>query len=263
MHASAVSPEPKPSQTELRTCRALVAVLLAAGGLSASWAQSAGIYTCIDDRGRRLTSDRPIPECAAKEQRVLNRDGSLREIRPPTMTAEERAEVEARERRANEQRMAQNEAIRRDRNLMMRYATEAAHQKARAAALEDVRLAIRASEARLKELARERKPLLDEAEFYKGKALPPKLRAQMDANDVATEAQRNAMANQEAELGRVNRIFDIELDRLRKLWAGARPGTLGPLATVAAARSDAATLPPAGSASAAAPAPSSAASTRR
>jgi hypothetical protein len=203
---------------------------------SAAWAQGAAgsIYTCIDDRGRRLTSDRPIPECSGKEQRVLNRDGSLREIRPATPTAEERAEAEARERRLNEQRMAQAEAVRRDRNLMIRYPNEAAHQKARTAALESVHLAIRASEARLKELGSERKPLADEAEFYQGKPLPAKLRAQIDANDVAVEAQRNAMANQNAELGRVNRIYDVELERLKKLWVGAKPGSLGAMAPLAA-----------------------------
>lgn len=226
----------------LKSCtprpKALLAMLLGlCGGMA--HAQSAGIYTCVDDRGRKLTSDRPIAECSAREQRVLNRDGSLREVRPPSMTAEERAEVEARERRANELRMAQADATRRDRNLMLRYANEAAHQQARAAALDNVKQAIRSTETRIKELARERKPLMDEAEFYKGRALPPKLRAQMDANDVATEAQRNAMANQEAELGRVNRIYDIELDRLKKLWAGARPGSLGPLQSVAASAADA------------------------
>lgn len=218
--------------------RAAFGLGLTAGllGCSAAWAQTpaAAIYTCIDDRGRKLTSDRPIAECVGKEQRVLNRDGSLREVKPPTLTAEERAEVEARERKLAEQRMAQAEAVRRDRNLMARYPNEAAHQKARAAALENVALAIRASEVRLKELDRERKPLLDEAEFYKGKSLPAKLRAQLDANDVALEAQRNSMANQNAELGRVNRIYDVELERLRKLWAGARPGSLGPMASVAA-----------------------------
>jgi hypothetical protein len=29
---------------------------------------------------------------------------------------------------------------------------------------------------------------------------------------------------------RINRLFDVELDRLRRLWAGERPGTLGALA---------------------------------
>jgi hypothetical protein len=192
-------------------------------------AQTAGIYTCVDDRGRKLTSDRPIADCVGKEQRVLNRDGSLREVRPPTMTAEERAEADARERKAQEARMAQADVVRRDRNLMLRYPNEAAHQKARNTALENVRQAMRSSEARLKELERDRKPLLNEAEFYKGKPMPPKLKGQMDANDVAAEAQRAAMVNQEAEIVRLDRLYDVELDRLKKLWAGARPGSLGPM----------------------------------
>ena len=192
-------------------------------------ARTDGIYTCVDDRGRRITSDRPIVECLSREQRLLNRDGSLRRVIPPTLTAEERAEQEAGERRAAEARAAQNDAVRRDRNLMARFPDEAAHRRAREAALDTVRVAIRASEQRLRALAAERKPLLDESEFYLGRPLPPKLRQQLDANDAATTAQRAAMANQEAELVRINRLYDAELDRLRRLWSGARPGSLGPV----------------------------------
>jgi hypothetical protein len=197
----------------------------------------AGIYSCIDDKGRKLTSDRPIPECTAKEQRVLNKDGSLKAIHPPTLTAEERAEKEARERKAAEMRAAQADAVRRDRNLMARYPTEETHYKAREAALDSVRLAARASEQRLKDLAAERKPLLDETEFYKGRTMPLKLKQALDANDAGTDAQKSAMANQEAELVRINKLYDAELDRLRRLWAGAQPGTLGPLAAAEMAAS--------------------------
>lgn len=207
--------------------------LLAAG----AWAQTAGtapargpgIYTCIDDKGRRLTADRPIPDCAAKEQQLLNRDGSLRAIIPPTLTAEERAEKEAKERAAAEARAAAADAVRRDRNLTARYPNEAAHQRAREAALDSMRLAMKATTVRQRELAAERKPLLDEAEFYQGKPLPPRLKAQIDANDAAVEAQRTAAANQEVELARINKLYDAELERLRKLWAGAPAGSLGPL----------------------------------
>ena len=36
------------------------------------------IYTCVDANGRKHTSDRLIPECALRDQRVLNPDGSVR-----------------------------------------------------------------------------------------------------------------------------------------------------------------------------------------
>jgi hypothetical protein len=214
---------------------ALAALLLCtAGPLAAQAAPQPGIYTCLDDKGRRLTSDRPIAECSAKEQRVLNRDGSLKGIHPPTLTAEERTEKEARDRKAAEARAAQADAARRDRNLVARYPNEETHGKAREAALDTVRVAIKASQARVKSLAAERKPLLDEAEFYQGRALPLKLRQQMDANDAAVEAQRGLMATQEAELVRIQKLYDLELDRLRRLWAGAPAGSLGPTPSAAA-----------------------------
>jgi hypothetical protein len=203
-----------------------------------------GIYTCLDDKGRRLTADRPIPECSAKEQRVLNKDGSLKLVYPPSLTAEERAEKEARDLKAAELRAAQADAARRDRNLTARYPNEEAHNKAREAALDTVRLAIRASETRLKILAGERKPLNADAEFYKGKALPLKLRQKLDANDAAYDAQRSAMANQQAELVRINKLYDIELERLRRLWAGAPAGSLGPLGPVASAHGEGAASAP-------------------
>jgi len=197
------------------------AALAQQGGSSIS-----GIYTCVTTDGRRLTSDRPIAECISREQRVLNKDGSLNRVVPPAMTAEERAEREARERKAEIERAIQLDAARRDRNLMGRYPDEAAHARAREAALDTVRLAMRTSELRLAELAQERKPLQDEAEFYKGKRLPPKLKQQIEANEAATEAQRTAIANQQAELERVNKLYDAELARLKRLWAGAAPGSV-------------------------------------
>src|SRR5213076_1467189 len=116
--------------------------LLAIGlGLWAAAAWPAGIYTCVDANGKKLTSDRPIPECTTRDQRVLNADGSVRQVLPPTLTSEERAEQEARERQAASERTQQQDAIRRDRNLVARFPTEAAHNKARTAALDDVKAA--------------------------------------------------------------------------------------------------------------------------
>jgi hypothetical protein len=193
-------------------------------------ASAAGIYTCIDDQGRKITADRPIASCTAKEQRVLNKDGSLKAVFPPILTVEERTAKEAAERKAAEARAAHADAVRRDRNLLARYPNEAPHRKAREAALDTVRLAIKSSEKRLQYLDAERKPLLAEAEFYVGKPLPPKLRGQLDANDAAVSAQREAAVSQEAELERVTRFYDAELARLKLLWAGAVPGSMGPIA---------------------------------
>lgn len=225
----------------------LLSALVWSGLAAAQGTRSAnGIYTCTDAQGRKLTSDRPIPECTAREQRVLNQDGSVRRVVPPTLTAEERAEREAAERRAAQERAAQADAVRRDRNLMGRYPDESAHRKAREAALEPVRQAMKSSAKRLNELSAERRKLDDEAEFYQGRAVPVALKQQIDANDAGAAALRAATRTQEAELARINALYDNELARLKRLWAGAPPGSLAAL--------DAASAPPAKSAPPAAPA---------
>lgn len=197
--------------------------VVALAGASA-WAQ--GIYTCVDAKGRKLTSDRPIIECLDREQRVMNRDGSTRTVLPPSLTADERAELEARERRKNQERAAQQDAVRRDRLLLMRYPTEDEHRKARDLALDDVRASVRNSERRIAELTAERKPLQDELEFYKGKTVPPKLKQSLEFVDVAIDAHKTLILNQQAELQRITQNFDQELMRLKKLWAGAPAGSL-------------------------------------
>jgi hypothetical protein len=212
--------------------RLLSAVVLAVVG-AAAW--SAPIYTCIDANGKKLTSDRPIPECTTRDQRVLNADGSIKQVVPPTLTSEERAEQEARERQAAAERAQQQDAIRRDRNLVARFPTEAAHNKARNAALDDVKASLQRSERRLADLATERKPLLDEAEFYIGKPMPAKLKQQLEANDTATEAAHVLSQNQQAEIVRINALYDAELARLRRLWAGAPAGSMGGLPPALAA----------------------------
>jgi hypothetical protein len=196
-----------------------------------AWAQSNstsnfGIYTCTDDKGQKRVSERPIAECIDREQKVLNKDGSLKRIVPATLTAEERAEREAADRKSAEERAALNDAVRRDRNLKARFPNEATHQKAHEAALEGVRASMRMSMQRIKELEAERKPLAGEVEFYRGRSMPARLKQQMEANDTSVAAQRDLIQTQEAELGRINRIYDNELEHLRKLWNGARPGSI-------------------------------------
>jgi hypothetical protein len=209
--------------------RLLGFALLALSGLSCAQANTPSnnlVFTCVNAAGRVLTSDRLIGECMDREQRMLSRDGTLLRVVPPSLTADERAEKEARDRKAAAEREARSEAVRRDRNLIQRFPNVAAHQKAREQALEVTQYAITQSEARLADLERERKPLIDESEFYKGKALPGKLKGQLDANDAAAAAQKELLAQQKAELERASKLYDVELAHLKKLWAGALPGSL-------------------------------------
>lgn len=215
-----------------RIVAAMVFAVVSTATLNEATAQSAPahIYTCVDANGKRLTSDRPIPECTAREQKVLNTDGSVKKVVPPTLTADELAEQEARERDRQLKRVAEIDAVRRDRNLRARYPTEVSHNKARQSALEDLSRSMERSQKRLELLAADRKPLLEEAEFYTGRQLPPQLKQQLEGNETTAAALRELIQNQQAEMQRINAAFDIELKRLRSLWSGAPPGSLGPMA---------------------------------
>ncbi|CAN5350915.1 hypothetical protein BH11PSE9_BH11PSE9_22090 [soil metagenome] len=203
----------------------LVAAALVSAGVVHAAPSGAPIFTCNDTSGKRVNSDRKIPNCVG-EQRQLNSDGSLKTIVPPTLSLDEQTEADRIKREAEIKEKQDQEAIRRDRNLLMRFPNETAHRKARDGALEDFRNSVKLSEARIGALAKERKPLMDEAEFYAGKPLPPKLKQALDANDAANEAQRTLIQNQQLELARINQSYDEELGRLKKLWAGAPLGSM-------------------------------------
>jgi hypothetical protein len=190
------------------------------------------IYRCIDATGKKITSDRPVRECADTPQSQLNPDGSVNRIVPPAMTDDERAEAERKEREAKVALSARNDAIRRDRNLMQRFPNEETHRKARAKALDEFSGSVRNYEARIALLVAERKKLREEAEFYgppPKQPMPASLKQRIDANDASLEAQNGLVQNQQTEIVRINALYDAELARLKKLWAGAPAGSLGPL----------------------------------
>jgi hypothetical protein len=194
------------------------------------------IYSCVDAQGNRLSSDRPIPECLAQEQRMLNRDGSARGVLPPAQSPEEKSRQDAIKRAAEQQRLAREAEARRDRALMARYPDLLAHDAARTRALDPVAKQIEAAQRRLEELELESQSLARERESSGKKALPQALRARIAANEGAIEAQNTILRDQQAERERLNLQFDAELVRLRALWAGATPGRMGPIETPPASR---------------------------
>ena len=184
-----------------------------------------GIYTCVDAKGRKLTSDRPIAECTDREQKVLNPSGTVKAKVGPTLTAMERAELETKEKAEQEEQARVNEEKRRDRALLIRYPNKTVHDKERAEALAQIWVVRQAAGNRVDELLRQRNEISQEMEFYKkdpAKA-PPSLRRQVDEVAQSLAVQGRFIADQDGELKRVNARFDEELIRLKQLWAMQSP----------------------------------------
>ena len=198
--------------------------LLAAGVAPALHAQ--GIYTCTDGRGRTITSDRPIRDCIDREQRELNASGTVKRLVGPSLTAQERSAVEAREQREAEEVARQSEERRRDRALLSRYKNKGSHDAERGEALTQVDAVIAAAKKRVGELAAERQQLVSEMEFYAkepGKA-PASLKRQISENEHSVALQQRFIGDQDAEKVRINSRFDEELGRLKPLWAAQAGG---------------------------------------
>lgn len=202
----------------------LLTMVLGVLSMQFAYAQSPpGIYTCVDAKGRKRTSDRPIAECMDREQKVLNPSGTVRTIIAPPLTEPERAAQEAKQRREAEERARQRETKRRERTLLMRYPDRAAHDKARAEALAQVETGRQTAVGRVKELERQRKQLDTELEFYANdpSRVPASLKRSMEENEQNREKQEHFIAEQDTEVQRVNERFDEELGRLRPLWKRA------------------------------------------
>lgn len=201
---------------------AVCTVLALAGVAPEAWAQApaSGIYTCVDAKGRKLTSDRPIAECTDREQKILNPSGTVKSKMGPTLTALERVELEKKEKLQAEEEGRQAEEKRRNRALLIRYPNKGVHDQERNEALAQIAVVIKAATNRIEELGRQRAAMDVELEFYKADLTkaPAYLRRQVEENTQSVAVQKRFVTEQEAEVRRVNVRFDDELVRLRQLW---------------------------------------------
>ncbi len=208
----------------LRGCPTVAGLLLAALGtvaLAQPVTPASGIYSCVDKSGRRLTSDRPIPECIDREQRELGPTGTVRRVIGPTLTEQEREALEVQRRKNLEERNRIAEERRRERVLLARYPDKAAHDAERAAAITHVDEVTATARKRIAELQERRKKIDVEMEFYRkdpAKA-PMQLQRQLLENTEEVAEQQRFIAGQDQEKRRVHQRFDAELVQLKELWA--------------------------------------------
>jgi hypothetical protein len=165
----------------------------------------AAVHKCIDPATQRRTvlSDTPCPQEAG-----------------PTS-----AEIASQAKAAHDREVAleqQRAAAKADRQLLSRFPDEAAHRKLHLSNLDSVNSKIRFSAARFAELVVQRKPLDDEAAFYKGKPLPLPLQRKIDASDASFAALTDVFNGLRSDVDAIETARLAELAELRMLWAGAR-----------------------------------------
>lgn len=205
----------------------IIAAGLLAGLCAGAGAQSGGassgrtsIYTCIDKQGRKLTSDRPIPECIDREQRELSPSGTVRRVVGPTLTDHERTAEEVQRRKDREELLRQVEERRRERVLTTRYPDKATHDIERSAAIALIDDISAVAVQHIQVLRGQRQALDVEMEFYRKNpsSAPMSLRRQLAENDESLQERQRFLATQAQEKRRIHQRFDVELAQLQRLW---------------------------------------------
>ena len=209
--------------TKTGKLRLRLGVIVHLAGLSCvvGLADAQNIYTCVDSKGRTITADRPIPECADRSQRELTPSGVLKRNLGPAITDHEQAAQDEKDRRLAEKRAREAEDKRRDRALLQRYPARPAHDQERAAALVQVDEVIKESNKRRVELLDQRRVIANDFEFYvkDPSRAPASLKRRLEENEKNLSGQQKFIGDQEQEKRRVNQRFDAELARLTQLWA--------------------------------------------
>lgn len=207
------------SARQTTTAGALVCLITASPFAGAQ--EVKGIYTCVDARGRTLTSDRPIAACLDREQKVLNSAGIVKRVVPPSYTAEERAVLDAKRRQEQAEIARVQEEKRRDRALLLRYPNLAMHTKEREDAISQIDEVIAAVRKRGDTLEEQRREIDAELEFYQNDVnkAPAWLKRRVEDNNEQVKIQQRFLIDQAQEKQRINARFDEELLKLRKLWA--------------------------------------------
>ena len=193
------------------------------------------VYTCVDKNGRRITADRPIPECIDREQRVLDKTGTERRRIGPTLTEHERAAAEVKRREENEQKAKVADQRRRDRALISRFPDEATHNAERVTAQAVFNDLIQIAYKRIEQLRTERAAINTELEFYQNdpKKAPVKVQRRIAENEEDIAEQQRYIVTQQEEKRKVQQRYDAELVQLKELWAAERAAAGNAAATAA------------------------------
>ncbi len=192
--------------------RALLVVCVA---IATSDAAAQNLYSCRDHAGHTITSDRPITECAGV-MRELGPTGVLRREIAPPLTAEQTRQKEIDDKLRRDTDEAAREKRRRDSALLAAYSNEEAIEAARRRSLADADDSIRGSKARIEELMKDRRTLVQDGEVYKGK-LPPLYQRKLDDNQALIDDEQASMKMRQADVERINQRYNEEVRRYRDL----------------------------------------------
>ncbi len=178
----------------------------------------AEIFSCKDETGRVITSDRPIPECGKRDLRILREDGVTKGVLAAPLTDEQRRqreiELEAKRQKANQDR----ERLSRDRALVAAFPDLPTLEAQRKRQIQDIQVEIDAAKKRILLKEPDLKTARAELEFYKGKKPPGNVTHKIELAASAILVEDELIRAKQQEVITVNTKFDSDARRLRELF---------------------------------------------
>ena len=181
----------------------------------------AQIYVCKDASGHTITADRPIPECANRSMRELDRNGvTRREIAAP-LTAQQRRERDLQEEKQRIEAVASEQQRLADRALTTRYRNESDIGVSRQRAIdlldEQMRIDTNALTREMKEMKAAQAAT---AASNKGLGTPAEQRRLDDATH-AVERRLSSIEQRTVDIEKEHQKYDAAVKRFREIQAGS------------------------------------------
>jgi hypothetical protein len=186
----------------------------------------AGEFYCCQDpgNGRRVCGDSLPPQCRGQAYRILDSAGNVvKEVGPP-LTAEQKAEQAAENRRRKELAEAARELRRKDQALLDTYAAPQDIDVAQRKAENDVNLAIQGAQTSIEGSRTKRKKFEAEAEFYKKNTMPPGLEKELRAIDHEIKLQQELVDVKKRELEAIRAKYEADRKRYFELTGRTSAG---------------------------------------
>lgn len=221
------------SKFSLRVNRLFAMTALATMACLPNWAL-AQIYMCKDAAGRTITSDRPIPECANRAMKELNKSGSVKREIPAPPTPEEIEQKKQADAKRKVEEAEATEIRRRDVGLLATYQNEQQIETERKRTITQIRNNITIAVTEQNAALQRRKVAQTEADSLtrQSKPVPFALKARLTEADKSILYETKTKEALEAELVKVSLKYDEILARYRLISVNG-PGAAGTAASIA------------------------------
>ncbi len=215
--------------------RLISALLFASSALlSQAVAAQARIYCCDDAGGKKVCGDFLPPSCQGRAYEERDNRGFVLKMVEAPLTPEQQARRDAEKAKKAEDAKKAAEERRRTLALLATYSSEKDINSARDRALAEVDKNMKQSQQRLDEANKKKKKIDSDKEFYKGKAIPEQVKAEIRDNQKEIDAQQAAVAAKVKEAEEVRARFAEEKKRYLEL-TGKKSTEAAPVAAAPAA----------------------------